>query len=205
MANYNHWACSLRAAVGRITHREVGREVLKFNWKNSVTLVASWNELEWGGSHFLWDRTIDIYIYIPGQIIIFHQPRFPWNKGTSLTKPPFGVRSCEVAIIWPDIYIYININTNTCVYLLLFTNQITLRRHMEKWLHGGPTGMVVANMAVHGPFFQRAFRRPWALGPRKRSACFETKKVSPTPLIINVAYECWLGWICMVAPATQRR
>ena len=38
-----------------------------------------------------------------GQIIIFHQPRFPWNKGISLTKPPFGVRSCEVAIIWPDI------------------------------------------------------------------------------------------------------
>ena len=44
------------------------------------------------------------YIYhISGQIIIFHQPRFPWNKGISLTKPPFGVRSCEVAIIWPDI------------------------------------------------------------------------------------------------------
>ena len=37
-----------------------------------------------------------------GQIIIFHQPRFPWNKGISLTKPPFGVRSYEVAIIWPD-------------------------------------------------------------------------------------------------------
>ncbi len=31
----------------------------------------------------------------------------PWNKGISLTKPPFEVRSCEVAIIWPDIYIYI--------------------------------------------------------------------------------------------------
>ena len=47
---------------------------------------------------------------ISGQIIIFHQPRFPWNKGISLTKPPFGVRSCEVAIIWPDIdwckYVY---------------------------------------------------------------------------------------------------
>ena len=26
-----------------------------------------------------------------GQIIIFHQPRFPWNKGISLAKPPFGV------------------------------------------------------------------------------------------------------------------
>ena len=36
-----------------------------------------------------------------GQITIFHQPRFPWNKGISITKPPFGVRSCEVAIIWP--------------------------------------------------------------------------------------------------------
>ena len=38
-----------------------------------------------------------------GQIIIFHQPRFPWNNGISLTKPPFGVRSCEVAIIWPEV------------------------------------------------------------------------------------------------------
>ena len=37
-----------------------------------------------------------------GQIMIFHQPRFPWNKEISLTKPPFEVRSCEVAIICPD-------------------------------------------------------------------------------------------------------
>ena len=37
-----------------------------------------------------------------GQIIIFHRPRFPWNKGISLPWLPFGVRSCEVAIIWPD-------------------------------------------------------------------------------------------------------
>ena len=28
-----------------------------------------------------------------GQIIIFHQPRFPWNKGNSLSKPPFGVKT----------------------------------------------------------------------------------------------------------------
>ena len=40
-----------------------------------------------------------------GQIIIFHQPRFPWNKWIFLTKPPFGGnRSCNVAIIWPDWY-----------------------------------------------------------------------------------------------------
>ena len=39
-----------------------------------------------------------------GQIIIFHQPWFPWNKGISLPQLPFGVRSCEVAIIWPEIF-----------------------------------------------------------------------------------------------------
>ena len=27
-----------------------------------------------------------------GQIIIFRRPRFPWNKRSSLTKPPFWVR-----------------------------------------------------------------------------------------------------------------
>ena len=37
-----------------------------------------------------------------GQIIIFHQPRFPKNKGISSTKPPFIMRQCEVAIIWAD-------------------------------------------------------------------------------------------------------
>ena len=47
-----------------------------------------------------------------GQIIIFHQPRFPWNKGISLTKPLFGVRSCEVAIIWPDWWILRENNQN---------------------------------------------------------------------------------------------
>ena len=60
------------------------------------------------------DTTIPSYLHQPkqfiswhptkisGQIIIFHQPGFPWNKGISLPKPPFGVRSCEVAIIWPE-------------------------------------------------------------------------------------------------------
>lgn len=40
-----------------------------------------------------------------GQNKIFHQPRFPWNKGISFTKPPFRVRSCEVIVIWPDMWI----------------------------------------------------------------------------------------------------
>ena len=36
--------------------------------------------------------------------MIFHRPRFPWNKGSHFPSKtlPFGVRDpCEVAIIWP--------------------------------------------------------------------------------------------------------
>ena len=29
-----------------------------------------------------------------GQIIMFHQPKFHWNKGISLTKPPFVAINC---------------------------------------------------------------------------------------------------------------
>ncbi len=42
------------------------------------------------------------------QIVIFHQPRFPWNKGShfpSQTVPFGGPRSCEVAKIWPEQFI----------------------------------------------------------------------------------------------------
>ncbi len=50
-------------------------------------------------------NSISMHIQLSGQIIMFHQPRFPWNKGISLTKPPFGEnRSCEVAIICPELY-----------------------------------------------------------------------------------------------------
>ena len=34
--------------------------------------------------------------------IIFHHLDFPEIAEISLTKPPFGMRSCEVAIIWPE-------------------------------------------------------------------------------------------------------
>ena len=49
---------------------------------------------------------LELYHLQSGQIIMFHQPRFPWNKRIFLTKPPFGVRSCEVAIIWPASIIF---------------------------------------------------------------------------------------------------
>ncbi len=59
---------------------------------------------------------IQIYIPQPKQIRFFSllrdlakwnnispSPRFPWNKGISLTNQPFGGnRSCEVAIICPE-------------------------------------------------------------------------------------------------------
>ena len=39
-----------------------------------------------------------------GFMIIFQQPRSPWNKGISFSQLLFGVRLCEVAIIWPDVF-----------------------------------------------------------------------------------------------------
>ena len=36
-----------------------------------------------------------------GSIIICHQPEIRWLGGYSPHKPPFGVRSCEVVIIYP--------------------------------------------------------------------------------------------------------
>ena len=59
---------------------------------------TSYNPYKWPYKWVTW-----LIIMLSGQIIIFHQPRFTWNKGISLTKPQFGVRSCEVAIIWPNV------------------------------------------------------------------------------------------------------
>ena len=77
--------------------------ILEF-WFHSKRLFIS-NVIIWALLYFAC-----VFLYrtwrkcISGQIIIFHQPGNSWNKGNSLTKPPFGVRSCEVAIIWPDVY-----------------------------------------------------------------------------------------------------
>ena len=70
------------------------------------------------------------YYHYPAKQIIFHQPRFLWNKGFSLTKPPFGVISAEVNIIWPEL-MYCSemalmsscffLQVSTSLYLLLQT------------------------------------------------------------------------------------
>ena len=54
--------------------------------------------------HKVWVNMFRLSINILANFIMFHQPRFPWNKGFSRTKP-FGVRSCEVAIIWQEYWI----------------------------------------------------------------------------------------------------
>ena len=60
---------------------------------------------------------------------------FPWNTGISVTKPPFGVRSCEVAIIWPDIYIYIYLYTvDQILYLVSLMNPLKTSDPQDLWL-----------------------------------------------------------------------
>ncbi len=68
--------------------------------RNFLHRVGSTGKVE---LHMLTSSKVSICFNWSGQILIFHQPRFPWNKGISLTKPPFGMRSCEVAIIWPEL------------------------------------------------------------------------------------------------------
>ena len=80
--------------------------------------------------------------FLSGQIIIFHQPRFPWNKGISLTKPPFGVRSCEVAIIWPD----------TSMWSVMGFHSYTPFLHPSYWC------VLISPLATFSERF--AFRRP---------------------------------------------
>ncbi len=95
----------------------LNRLCLTVSWASGMLPVLNeqlpansfWDLWDWTNSQEIKDNK-DAYIYTSGQIIIFHQPRFPWNKWISFTKPPFGVMSCEVAIIWADTCIckYIN-------------------------------------------------------------------------------------------------
>ncbi len=78
-----------------------------------IVNAGSWTPMHATVNHFDYAKTSgwiqqnqersDKKFNISGQIILIHQARFPWNKGISLTKPPFGVTSAEVTIIWPDI------------------------------------------------------------------------------------------------------
>ena len=87
----------------------VGGPSLRIHWHRPLYIPWPLPRLQVGLEHHQWDNIYQsgvrfFKIIYSGQIIIFHQPRSPWNKGISLTKPPFGMRSCEVAIIWPDIF-----------------------------------------------------------------------------------------------------
>ncbi len=85
--------------------KEFGRLRVEF----SISLFETWVFCCISHAKYPMQICVCIYIYsyvgmyISGQKTILHQPRFPWNKGISLHQLYFGVRSCEVAIIWPDI------------------------------------------------------------------------------------------------------
>ena len=65
-----------------------------------------------------WHVMLHLATKVRGCEASFHQPRFPWTKGVALTKPPFfSMRSCEVAIIWPDWHH----STSPSLFLILIT------------------------------------------------------------------------------------
>ena len=96
--------------------------------------------MNWGPNHSQMSQfavhDVPPQIIDPGQIMIFHQPRFPWNKGISLPQLPFGVRSCEVAVIWPPWYTYIYIYmcvlaTNVYSCRVLLPKQSVVTKHLS--------------------------------------------------------------------------
>ena len=70
-------------------------------WWSSRSMFCFRNHLVIEKNWMLGEKTVALLDPTSGQHIIFHRTRFPWNKGISLPELPFGVRSCEVAIIWP--------------------------------------------------------------------------------------------------------
>ena len=72
---------------------------------------------------------------------LLHQtePGFPWNKGISLTKPPFGVRSCDVAIIWPNwiVVLFFSEFSPFCFTLLGWWTQVSLGEFGMEIYHQG--------------------------------------------------------------------
>ena len=114
-------------------------------------------------------KNLSIYIYISGQIIIFHQLRFPWNKGISLTKPPFGVRSCEVAIIWPNVFAVLTpprrwtcfrIEKNLCAtngsnLSVLTRDKITHQQTISRWWLNQPLWKIcLSKTGSSSPIFE---------------------------------------------------
>ena len=61
------------------------------------------------------------YMYVSGQIIIFHQPGFSWNKGISLTKPPFDQIICMSVLLptksWKSWFVVIEPRLKSAILL----------------------------------------------------------------------------------------
>ena len=102
----------------------------RFQWMCPFFVEWVWNQIH----------------YLSGQIIIFHQPRFPWNKGFSLPQLPFRVRSFEVAIIWPDLYQkFTEIMPSSAVFLGFSPFPVTVTTRIITFLVGDP------NLNLHLP------------------------------------------------------
>ena len=101
-----------------------------------------------------------------GQIKKCHQPICLWNKGISLPQLPFGVRSREVALIWPALPILVE---NA---IKKITNLTILLPRFPKGQQLGCT-----SLEIHRIFFYQKKKALWT---------FERKKWLPQIQIVSV-------------------
>ena len=121
---------------------------------------------------FTWGTKFHKPLNASGQIIMFHQPRFPWNNGISLPQLPFGLRSCEVAIIWPNAYVCLPCHpclfppetlasSCKCTWILLgylenlWTDSVTWKRTLQ-WFACGTLKWWIRNQSqIHKTYQQQ--------------------------------------------------
>ncbi len=100
---WNHlWEANFRVELTQ-NHLPFGKRSHSNGWNIPYLLIENFPSTQSGSSHSS-NRYVRLItgVYTPKKtIIIFHQPRFPWNKGIGvpfplLNSPPFGGshRSC---------------------------------------------------------------------------------------------------------------
>ena len=147
-----------------------------------------------------------------GQIMLFRQPRFPWNKGISLTKPPFGVRSCDIAMIRPDDIINFSIFfpfPNSIIFTSIFcpvTSHENPRHPLATW--GTEPQWLRKNARSLRPLHQMSLRlrasRLWR-HPGPKIACFKSSCCGNGKMVTWVGENQELPWTSFFRVKLQQR
>ena len=116
----------------------------RFFPKNAMIYLAKLTDRNWSHKNFRihvvgipWNNNLPSGNFkSSGQIKKCHQPICLWNKGISLPQLPFGVRSREVALIWPALPILVENAIKKNYQFDHITSQISQRTTIGMYILG---------------------------------------------------------------------